>query len=96
MEVKELQPIPTDHTYIALWLLVRVGISEKGTATLEISVFGTPGHSSFPPPESAIGILAAAIARLEENPQPPLLGQGPESATFKHLAPHVSIVITSK
>ena len=50
---------------------------------------GTPGHSSFPPPESAIGILAAAVAKLEENPQPSHLGKGPESATFKHLAPHV-------
>jgi carboxypeptidase PM20D1 len=70
--------------------IAMVGISEKGTATLELSVSGTPGHSSFPPPESAIGILAAAIARLEENPQPSLLGQGPDSATFKYLAPHVS------
>lgn len=100
MEVKESQflppPLPSDYPYITLCLFLRVGISEKGTATLELSVSGTPGHSSFPPPESAIGILAAAIARLEENPPPSLLGQGPESATFKYLAPHVSSIITSK
>uniref|UniRef100_A0A1V1G1G3 Putative carboxypeptidase 7 n=1 Tax=Reticulitermes speratus TaxID=60591 RepID=A0A1V1G1G3_9NEOP len=77
--------IPGTDKHIAM-----VGISEKGTATLELSVSGNPGHSSFPPPESAIGILAAAVARLEENPQPSLLGKGPESATFKYLAPHVS------
>ncbi|XP_063218982.1 N-fatty-acyl-amino acid synthase/hydrolase PM20D1.1-like isoform X2 [Bacillus rossius redtenbacheri] len=67
-----------------------VGVSEKGMATLELSVAGTPGHSSFPPSESAIGILAAAVAKLEQNQQPSLLGQGPESAMFKYLAPHVS------
>lgn len=76
-------------------LLDRVGISEKGTVTLELSVTGNPGHSSFPPAESAIGILAAAVARLEENPQPSLLGKGPESATFKYLAPHVCSNFTS-
>lgn len=67
----------------------RVGVSEKGSATIELSVTGTPGHSSFPPVESVIGILAAAVARLEESPQPALLGNGPESATFQYLAPHV-------
>lgn len=71
-------------------LVAMVGVSEKGTATIELSVTGSPGHSSFPPAESAIGILASAVARLEQNPQPALLGQGPEAATFKYLAPHVS------
>nr|CAD7459612.1 unnamed protein product [Timema tahoe] len=70
----------------------RVGISEKGTATLELSVIGTPGHSSFPPAESAIGILAAAVAKLEENQQPSLLGKGPESAMFRYLAPHSNVI----
>ncbi|PSN39035.1 N-fatty-acyl-amino acid synthase/hydrolase PM20D1, partial [Blattella germanica] len=77
--------IPGTDKHVAM-----VGVSEKGSATLELSVTGNPGHSSFPPAESAIGILAAAVARLEENPQPSHLGKGPESATFKYLAPHVS------
>nr|CAD7198242.1 unnamed protein product [Timema douglasi] len=77
--------IPGTDRHVAM-----VGISEKGTATLELSVIGTPGHSSFPPAESAIGILAAAVAKLEENQQPSLLGKGPESAMFRYLAPHVS------
>ncbi|XP_066997116.1 N-fatty-acyl-amino acid synthase/hydrolase PM20D1 isoform X2 [Anabrus simplex] len=77
--------IPGTDRHVAI-----VGVSEKGTATLELSVKGTPSHSSFPPPESAIGILASAVARLEENPQPAMLGEGPEAATFKYLAPHVS------
>lgn len=67
-----------------------VGVSEKGTTNLELSVSGNPGHASFPPSESAIGILASAVARLEANPHPSLLGEGPEAATFKYLAPHVS------
>lgn len=47
-----------------------VGISEKGYLSLELSVSGAGGHSSMPPPQSAIGILAAAIARLEAQPMP--------------------------
>ncbi|KAE8753246.1 hypothetical protein FOCC_FOCC000168 [Frankliniella occidentalis] len=67
-----------------------VGVSEKGTATVELSVTGTPGHSSFPPAESAIGILAAALARLEHNPLPSMFGYGPEKNMFEYIAPHVS------
>uniref|UniRef100_A0A667ZQL9 Peptidase M20 domain containing 1, tandem duplicate 1 n=1 Tax=Myripristis murdjan TaxID=586833 RepID=A0A667ZQL9_9TELE len=63
-----------------------IGISEKGQATLKLSVLMTPGHSSMPPRESSIGILAAAIKRLEENPMPRLFGYGPERGTFEHLA----------
>jgi len=48
-----------------------VGIAEKGYATFELRVEGRPGHSSMPPPHTAIGVLGRAIARLEENPMPP-------------------------
>lgn len=47
-----------------------VGASEKGYLTVEISVQGQPGHSSTPPPQTAIGILARALARLEAHPFP--------------------------
>lgn len=47
-----------------------VGVSEKGYLTTEISVAGKPGHSSTPPPQTAIGILARALARLEAHPMP--------------------------
>jgi carboxypeptidase PM20D1 len=50
-----------------------VGVTEKGHATVELSVEGRPGHSSMPAPHTAIGILARAIARLEANPMPPRL-----------------------
>ncbi|XP_073325968.1 N-fatty-acyl-amino acid synthase/hydrolase PM20D1.2 [Pagrus major] len=63
-----------------------IGISEKGQATVKLSVAMLPGHSSMPPRETSIGILAAAVKRLEENPMPRLFGHGPERGTFEHLA----------
>jgi carboxypeptidase PM20D1 len=47
-----------------------VGVSEKGYLTVEFIVHGQPGHSSTPPPQTAIGILARALARLEAHPMP--------------------------
>jgi len=47
-----------------------VGVSEKGYLTVEFSVHGQPGHSSTPPPQTSIGILAKALARLEAHPMP--------------------------
>jgi carboxypeptidase PM20D1 len=45
-----------------------IGVSEKGYLTTEFTVSGQPGHSSTPPPQTAIGILARALARLEAHP----------------------------
>lgn len=50
--------------------LALVGVSEKGYLTAVLSVTGQPGHSSTPPPQTAIGILARALARLEAHPMP--------------------------
>jgi len=47
-----------------------IGTSEKGYLTVEITAQGKPGHSSTPPPQTAIGILAGALARLEARPMP--------------------------
>jgi carboxypeptidase PM20D1 len=47
-----------------------IGVSEKGYLTTEFTVTGQPGHSSTPPPQTAIGILARALARLEAHPMP--------------------------
>lgn len=41
----------------------RIGISEKGSATVKLSVSMVPGHSSMPPSQTSIGILAAAVKR---------------------------------
>ncbi|XP_070695495.1 N-fatty-acyl-amino acid synthase/hydrolase PM20D1.2 [Pempheris klunzingeri] len=68
-----------------------IGISEKGLATVKLSVSMVPSHSSMPPSETCIGILAGAVKRLEENPMPRLFGRGPERGTFEHLAHKFSL-----
>jgi carboxypeptidase PM20D1 len=47
-----------------------VGTAEKGFLTVELSAEGQGGHSSAPPPQTAVGIVAAAVARLERRPLP--------------------------
>lgn len=47
-----------------------VGIAEKGFTTVDLSTRGTGGHSSLPPQHTPIGILAAAVARLEASQMP--------------------------
>ncbi|HUT53195.1 MAG TPA: M20 family peptidase [bacterium] len=68
--------------------LAMVGIAEKGYLSLELKVKTGGGHSSMPPPESAIGILGAAIHRLEKRPFPSRL-EGVTVLTFESLAPEM-------
>ena len=42
-----------------------IGIAQKGFISLELAINGVGGHSSMPPEESNIGILAEAITKLE-------------------------------
>lgn len=63
-----------------------VGIAEKGFVSVELSTRGDGGHSSLPPRQSAIGILSAAIARLEANPMPARL-EGPTRELFERIGP---------
>ena len=48
--------------------IAAVAIAEKGVMNVEICAAAAPGHSSTPPPTTAVGTLSAAIARLEEHP----------------------------
>jgi carboxypeptidase PM20D1 len=61
-----------------------VGASEKGYLSLQLTARGAGGHSSAPPPHTAIGRLAAAIARLEQSPFPLVL-DGPTAAMMEHV-----------
>jgi carboxypeptidase PM20D1 len=63
-----------------------VGIAEKGFLTVELSTRTAAGHSSLPLRESAIGILSAAVARLEKNPMPARL-EGPTRQLFDRIGP---------
>lgn len=61
-----------------------IGIAEKGYVTLEFYVEGQAGHSSMPPKQTSIGVLSAAIAKLEANPFPATMS-GPTGKLFDHL-----------
>lgn len=47
-----------------------IGVGEKEYVTINLSAKGVPGHSSNPPRQTAIGILARAIALMDDNPFP--------------------------
>ncbi len=47
-----------------------VGVAEKGYVSVELTARGTGGHASTPPRRTAIGVVARAVSRLEENPFP--------------------------
>ena len=47
-----------------------IGVSEKGYLTVEFTVNSAPGIPPPPPPQTAIGILSRALARLEAHPMP--------------------------
>jgi carboxypeptidase PM20D1 len=68
--------------------LAVIGISEKGYLSLKLSTTGAGGHSSEPPPHTAIGELAAGITRLEAHPFPGSL-PAPTRIQFEALAPYL-------
>ncbi|KPL80062.1 hypothetical protein ADN00_01970 [Ornatilinea apprima] len=47
-----------------------IGAAEKGYLSLKLDVTTDAGHSSTPPAETSISILAHALARLQRHPQP--------------------------
>jgi len=47
-----------------------LGMTEKGYVTFVVSARAAPGHSSVPPRQTAIGIVARAIALMDDNPMP--------------------------
>ena len=65
-----------------------VGIAEKGFVSVELSTRAAGGHSSLPPRESAVGILSAAVARLEAHPMPARL-EAPTRQLFTRIAPEL-------
>ncbi len=68
-----------------------IGVAEKGYVTLELSVKQDGGHSSVPPRNSAIGILSAALARLEDNQMPASLSGAAEDL-FLAVGPEMGFV----
>ena len=65
-----------------------VGVAEKGYATIRLTALTEGGHSSMPPPHTAVGMVAAAVARLESNPFPARI-DGATAAMLDFLGPEM-------
>lgn len=73
-----------------------IGVAEKGYLTIKLNSSATPGHSSQPPRQTAIGILARAIALLDDNPMPARLEfLLPTLARIGHLLPFMLKIVTT-
>ncbi|GEK33703.1 M20/M25/M40 family metallo-hydrolase [Kurthia sibirica] len=66
-----------------------IGVAEKGSATIMLSVEGSGGHSSQPKNKTTIGRLSAAIAALEEQQFTASIA-GPTKELFEYTAPEMS------
>jgi carboxypeptidase PM20D1 len=66
-----------------------IGVAEKGYATLVLTAHATPGHSSMPPRQTAIGMMSAALARLEDH-RLPMHIRSTVAEMFDTLAPEMS------
>ena len=66
-----------------------IGMAEKGYVSLELSVSGEGGHSSTPPWETAVGILARAVDRVQTH-RFATRWTPPTEAMFDALAPHMA------
>ena len=67
-----------------------VGVSEKGTTTLELVAEGRGGHSSTPAKGGPTARIARAVVRLEGRPFPPRL-PAPTAELFRRIAPHAPL-----
>jgi len=67
-----------------------VGVTEKGYVSAELTVDISGGHSSMPPPHTTVGILSAAIVRLEKHQMPARLDGAPR-LMLEYLAPEMPL-----
>jgi carboxypeptidase PM20D1 len=59
-----------DYPLLPDRIVANVVTAEKAYYTVVLRARGVSGHSSMPPPHTAIGKLARAITRIEDNPMP--------------------------
>jgi carboxypeptidase PM20D1 len=69
-----------------------VGIAEKGYGTLRITAPAKGGHSSTPPPETGVEVLAKAVLAITSRPFP-LRFEGPAADMVRALAPEARPVV---
>ncbi len=63
-----------------------IGVAEKGYATLRVAAPAKGGHSSAPPPETGVEVLAKAVIAITSNPFP-MRFEGPGADMVSALAP---------
>ena len=69
-----------------------IGIAEKGYATLKVTAPAKGGHSSAPPPETGVEVLAKAVLAITGHPFP-LRFEGPPADMVRALAPHAGTLV---
>jgi carboxypeptidase PM20D1 len=77
--------VPGIHQPVAF-----IGVAEKGSMNLEVVARSAGGHAAMPPAQTAVGILARAIDRLERRQMPARL-DGAALNMFETLAPDMSL-----
>ena len=68
-----------------------IGISERGFGTLRVHAVGEPGHSSMPPPQTAVSLVSEAVVRIHAMPIEQRLEGGPAIDMMRALAPEISL-----
>jgi carboxypeptidase PM20D1 len=68
-----------------------IGVSEKGSGTLLVRAVGQAGHSSMPPRETAVSLLAEAVERIHAMPIERKLEGGPALDMMRALAPELPL-----
>lgn len=68
-----------------------IGVAEKGYLSVVVTVPGTPGHSSMPPPKntSAIAVMSHALQQIDNNQMPAGI-RGIAAEMFATVAPEMN------
>lgn len=68
--------------------IASINVAEKGFLTLTLTAKGAGGHSSMPPADTAVTILASAILKLKDAPLPGGL-EGVSEQMYSNIARHM-------
>ena len=69
-----------------------VGIAEKGYGTLRVTAPAKGGHSSTPPPQTGVEVLAQALLAITSRPFP-MRFEGPAADMVRTLAPDAAVAV---
>ena len=69
-----------------------IGVAEKGYATLRVTAPAKGGHSSAPPPETGVEVIAKAVLGIASQPFP-MRFDGPGADMVRALAPDAGLAV---